>query len=456
MPGSSSRPPILLLLVPFALLFYLSFFRSSPTSPPHHHTANPKQPVQQQQQQQQQQVIAQDTAPGYSTIKSRLVAVGDIHGDLPHLTKLLRRADIIDLKGQWVGGETILVQTGDIVDRGKDTIAIYRFFQSLRAQADKAGGAVVSLLGNHEIMNALGDWRYVTKEDIASFGGERNRREAMLTGWIGQEWRTNYSINARVPALIDSFPPGAPVESFPSVPLGSTSDRRFVREPASFLVDDAQALGPFASTATHFVHGGVTDTYLAALDVSNPISKMNEIGSDILHSLLQSPAAPLGLPRGATPEQRLFWSEDGPMWSRIWAIDDEDEICERVESVTRSLRVRRLVMGHTPQFKGIMTRCGGKIVLIDTGISRAYGGPLSALSITYTLTPPSSLALPDALSFGIVDLSDPNPEETLARTPGRGETVKWVEREVVEAMYTGGRETVELDRRERVVELVAP
>lgn len=80
--------------------------------------------------------------------------VGDIHGDYTALTKILRKAELIDLKGQWVGNETILVQTGDIVDRGKDTIACYRFMQGLRGDAEKKGGTVVSLLGNHEIVRS--------------------------------------------------------------------------------------------------------------------------------------------------------------------------------------------------------------------------------------------------------------------------------------------------------------
>lgn len=33
-----------------------------------------------------------------------------------------------------------------------------------------------------------------------------------------------------------------------------------------------------------------------------------------------------------------------------------------------------LVMGHTPQFEGAVTRCGGRVMLIDTGLSSAYGG----------------------------------------------------------------------------------
>lgn len=52
---------------------------------------------------------------------SRTVAIGDLHGDLPHALKVLTIAGLIDSDTNWIGGETTLVQTGDIVDRGKDT-----------------------------------------------------------------------------------------------------------------------------------------------------------------------------------------------------------------------------------------------------------------------------------------------------------------------------------------------
>lgn len=38
------------------------------------------------------------------------------------------------------------------------------------------------------------------------------------------------------------------------------------------------------------------------------------------------------------------------------------------------LDVDFLVMGHTPQFGGALSRCGGRILLIDTGLSSAYEG----------------------------------------------------------------------------------
>lgn len=68
-------------------------------------------------------------------------------------------AGIIDEHDDWHAGDDILVQTGDIVDRGTYALDIYRMMQKLRGQAAVSGGQVVSILGNHEVMNAIGDWR---------------------------------------------------------------------------------------------------------------------------------------------------------------------------------------------------------------------------------------------------------------------------------------------------------
>lgn len=37
-------------------------------------------------------------------------------------------------------------------------------------------------MGNHEHMNLIGDWRYVSEKDIESFGGEDKRKEALKAG----------------------------------------------------------------------------------------------------------------------------------------------------------------------------------------------------------------------------------------------------------------------------------
>lgn len=109
--------------------------------------------------------------------------------DIANARKVLRMAKIIDDDGDWAAGNDILVQTGDIVDRGTFALDIYRLMQKLRGQASSAGGQVVSILGNHEIMNAIGDWRYVTQPDIQRFGSTEQRQHDLSSqGWLGQEW----------------------------------------------------------------------------------------------------------------------------------------------------------------------------------------------------------------------------------------------------------------------------
>ena len=142
---------------------------------------------------------------GKPTFRQRLVAVGDLHGGelgvfepkyvlsliavIQNTRTVLRMAGVIDSESKWSGGDDILVQTGDIVDRGTYALDIYRLMQSLRGQASASGGKVISILGNHEIMNAIGDWRYVTKPDINRFGSTALRqREMSVDGWLGQEW----------------------------------------------------------------------------------------------------------------------------------------------------------------------------------------------------------------------------------------------------------------------------
>jgi hypothetical protein len=47
----------------------------------------------------------------------RIVAVGDLHGDLPNALKVLQMAHVVDALGNWSGEIDFFVQTGDIIDR---------------------------------------------------------------------------------------------------------------------------------------------------------------------------------------------------------------------------------------------------------------------------------------------------------------------------------------------------
>ena len=89
--------------------------------------------------------------------------MGDVHGDLDAFEASLVVAGLVtDKGGSWRGGKAVLVQIGDVLDRGVGEVEILLRLNSLKAQARNAGGDVVCLVGNHEVMNYEGDFRYVS------------------------------------------------------------------------------------------------------------------------------------------------------------------------------------------------------------------------------------------------------------------------------------------------------
>lgn len=108
----------------------------------------------------------------------RVVAIGDLHGDLAATRKALRLAGAVDEKDAWIGGPLVVVQTGDDIDRGDDDRAVLDLLESVAAAAEKAGGALVLLNGNHEIMNVDLDFRYVTEGAFQAFGGSAGPLES--------------------------------------------------------------------------------------------------------------------------------------------------------------------------------------------------------------------------------------------------------------------------------------
>ena len=112
----------------------------------------------------------------------RVVAVGDVHGAFDNFVAILRAAQVIDNRNRWAGRRTVLVQTGDILDRGPDSRKAIDLLRRLERDAQRAGGRVVSLLGNHEFMRLVSDWRYVSAGEIDAFrnGDSAQLREQIL------------------------------------------------------------------------------------------------------------------------------------------------------------------------------------------------------------------------------------------------------------------------------------
>ena len=73
------------------------------------------------------------------------------------------------------------MQTGDYMDRGEGTRAVLDLLMALEPQAKDAGGRAFALLGNHEVMNLIGETRDVTREIFATFAdanSEKRRQQA--------------------------------------------------------------------------------------------------------------------------------------------------------------------------------------------------------------------------------------------------------------------------------------
>ena len=109
-----------------------------------------------------------------------LVAIGDVHGDFDDFVAILQHIGLIDKQNHWTGGKTTFVQTGDLLDRGPKPREVMDLMMALEKEATKAGGRVVGLLGNHEMMNIMGDLRYVTPTNFASFADSKSEERQKI------------------------------------------------------------------------------------------------------------------------------------------------------------------------------------------------------------------------------------------------------------------------------------
>ena len=118
----------------------------------------------------------------------RTVVIGDIHGDLKRFKQILIHAKIINDDLEWTAQppDTIVVQLGDQVDSANrapeisdwevlDDTQMLHFTNSLANIAKAKGGNVISLIGNHELMNVIGNFTYVSPQ--SNFPGRHKHFE---------------------------------------------------------------------------------------------------------------------------------------------------------------------------------------------------------------------------------------------------------------------------------------
>lgn len=304
-----------------------------------------------------------------------IVAIGDIHGDYKNFRTVLSEAGLTNRRGNWIGGNTRFVQLGDLPDRGPDTDKIIDLMQKLQRQAEKDGGEVIPLIGNHEAMNIYGDLRYVHPGEYDAFRGRDSRRFRSLYYDLEVE-----RLTAADPDFVadDAFEDQWMEEH----PLGFVEHRvawGLEGEIGSWVIQN-DAIARVGRTL--FLHGGVSPKLL---DLS-----IKEINDQVRKEL-----------SGERPEELgLSEAEDGPLWYRGLASGDELIEADHVDAVLAAFDVDRIVVGHTPGLGTVVPRFGGKVLVIDTGIAEYYGSHLASLRIEgnkyFTVQNDQKLAIPNS------------------------------------------------------------
>jgi len=94
----------------------------------------------------------------------KLIAISDIEGEFEAFKQFLIANGVMNAKYQWKYGKGHLVTVGDFFDRGLWVTQTLWLIYHLEQQAEKAGGKVHFILGNHDLMNMNNDFRYVRKK----------------------------------------------------------------------------------------------------------------------------------------------------------------------------------------------------------------------------------------------------------------------------------------------------
>lgn len=99
--------------------------------------------------------------PAVYPSQEKLLAISDIEGNFNAFANLLKGNKVINDNYEWTYGTGHLVLVGDFFDRGPQVTEALWLVYKLEEEAERAGGRVHFILGNHETMNLQGDFRYV-------------------------------------------------------------------------------------------------------------------------------------------------------------------------------------------------------------------------------------------------------------------------------------------------------
>jgi hypothetical protein len=262
----------------------------------------------------------------------RIVAMGDVHSDLVAFLTLLRTALVIDENYKWIGGNTTVLQLGDVVDRHRrdgitidsyhnerEELDILQCIHGFNVEAETFGGAVISLTGNHEYGRFL---------KIKAYKQYQNKDQ--INTWTSAGGADEFQTKTRLARYFACY------------------------KPIILRVNDFI-----------FCHGGLDFANIEHLPKGYDfVSHFNKEWSQYLihgKSLAQNISDVFFHRMGITSTKDL----------------NDDECFHNVEATFHhmgwNLEHGGLVVAHTVQSNGIALRCHGRVWFIDLGFSEAFG-----------------------------------------------------------------------------------
>ncbi len=320
----------------------------------------------------------------------RIVALSDVHGDYHAMVSTLQGANIIDSELAWSGGSTHFVLVGDILDRGPDSRAAMDLLMRLEQEALAVGGRLHVLVGNHEIMNLVGDVRYVTAGEYAAFAAEEIAAERDL-------WFTVHRATRELPG---QDPAEARAQFDQTYPAGYFAHRKAFAPDGkygSWLLTKPMIV---VVNGIAFVHGGlsplVAETGLQGIngDLLDDVALYVRQLAVLIDKQLLLPTDPnrnhaalveridTMLADGPTVIEAIadirrlndpLFSYQSPHWYRGHTYCSELIEGDRIEAALQKIAAARVVVGHTPTpNREIVQRLGGRVIEIDTGMNNSY------------------------------------------------------------------------------------
>ena len=303
--------------------------------------------------------------------RHKFVAIGDLNAADDVLLDILRGTKLINRDNHWIGGKAHLVQIGDIWNRGPGAKKITELLLQLQPEAEASGGRVSIILGNHEVMTALGVEAYCTAEEYLAFAPLLAQER-----WPKRVHKAMMKLY-RSTKKGDIVPPLAPrmeqwkIENVP----GKPEMRRALSHHGR--LGRAMRKWPVAvqEDGLVFAHSALTPSW-----AEKGVDALNEEAWKLWAT---KPTHVIELPNDS-----MFRDDAGPLWDRSFAMQEGAEIKRQVEASLKALQAQHMIIGHTKtssvpegELGRISTRFKGKVVCIDVGLTAGDETPRVALVV---------------------------------------------------------------------------